>query len=425
MENVLSVLKQRGLIDDVTHEDELINLLYSPTRVYCGFDPTADSLHLGNLVAIMGLAWFQKLGHAPFAIVGGATGMIGDPSGRSQERNLLSEQDIAVNLEGIKKNLLQVLDSNNKEAPLTILNNFDWYKGYGFIPFLRDIGKLFRIGPMLAKDSVKKRMESEEGMSYTEFSYQILQGYDFLHLHDTYGVQIELGGSDQWGNITAGIELVRKVRSKTVYGITFPLLTRSDGKKFGKSESGAIWLSPEKLSPYEFYQHVYRFPDADIPKLLRALTFLPLHQIAKIEESMQQSDYQANTAQKILAEEVTKIVHGQEGLDKALKATAAAKPGGETKLDGAILESISADIPTKNCSRADVVDQKLVDLLALSGLVESKGEARRLVRNGGAYLNNEKISDENFTLEASHLIDGKFLLLGSGKKTKLLVRIEA
>ena len=251
MPNVIDLLEQRGFIDAMTAQD-MSAIANQPLKVYCGFDPTGDSLHLGNLVSIMGLAWFQRCGHTPVALVGGATGLIGDPSGKSHERPVLDEATIRLNLTGIERDLRSVLDFSPGKNQALLVNNLDWYRDVSFITFLRDIGRHFRLGPMLAKESVKTRVQSEEGMSYTEFSYQLLQGYDFYHLYKNEGVNVQLGGSDQWGNITAGTELVRKLSGDSVYGVTFPLLTRSDGKKFGKSEQGAIWLSPEKLSPYQF-----------------------------------------------------------------------------------------------------------------------------------------------------------------------------
>lgn len=422
MRNIIDVLRERGFIEAVTSE-ELRDLADKPLKVYCGFDPTSDSLHVGNLVPMIGLAWFQLLGHTPVAIVGGATGMIGDPSGKSTERQLLDEPAIASNLTGISKNLKTVLDFSLSSNPALLLNNLDWFRNFSFIDFLRDIGKYFRVGPMLAKESVKLRMSSEEGMSFTEFSYQVLQGYDFLHLYDNYGVTVQLGGTDQWGNITAGTELIRKVRGKSAYGITFPLLTRSDGQKFGKSEKGAIWLSADKLSPYEFYQYFFRVPDADVIKMMRLLTFMEMSKIREYESMMLQPGYVSNTAQKRLAEEVTKIVHGEEGLNKALRATQGAAPGAVTKLDAELLESIAGDMPSISLNAHEVVGQKIVDVIVKVGLQASKGDARRLIKNGGVYLNNEKLSDENAGVDQNHLIDGKLLLLAVGKKNKMLIRL--
>lgn len=422
MSNVIDVLKERGFIEALT-SDEIHQLTQKPIKVYCGFDPTAESLHLGNLVAIMGLAWFQRFGHTPFVIVGGATGMIGDPSGKSMERQLLDEETIRKNVLGIAKNFEAILDFNHPTAKPVILNNMDWFKGFSFISFLRDVGKLFRLGPMLAKESVRTRLNSEEGMSFTEFSYQILQGYDFLYLFEQQGVTVQLGGSDQWGNITAGTDLIRKVKGQSAFGITFPLLTRSDGQKFGKSEKGAIWLSPDKLSVYEFYQYLIRVADADVIALMRMLTFMEMSEIRHYEVMMQQPDYVPNTAQKRLAEEVTRLVHGEEGLKRALRATEGAAPGSKTELDAETLESIAADIPSCLMKREQIIGKKILDSLVETGLQTSKGEARRLMKNGGVYINNEKVEDENLIFHDRHLISSRLILLAAGKKNKMLIRL--
>ncbi len=423
MSNVIEVLRERGFIEAISNEEEVRQLTQQPIKVYCGFDPTSDSLHLGNLVAIMGLAWFQHFGHTPVAVIGGATGMIGDPSGKSSERQLLDEANIQHNVKGIQKNLEAILNFNHPTAKPLILNNFDWFKEYSFIGFLRDIGKLFRLGPMLAKESVKTRLDSDEGMSFTEFSYQILQGYDFLYLFQKYQTQIQLGGSDQWGNITAGTELIRKTLGHSAFAITFPLLTRSDGQKFGKSEKGAIWLSSEKLSVYEFYQYLVRVADADVINLMRMLTFMDINEIRKYEAMMKQSDYIPNTAQKRLAKEVTRLVHGEEGLEIALKVTAGAAPGSSAKLDSNILESIAADMPSCTLPINQVINKKLIDLFVEVGLKPSKSETRRLIQQGGAYLNNEKIEDEHFVIQENHLIADRLILLSAGKKSKMLIRL--
>lgn len=423
MADVIAVLKTRGFIDAVTAEDELREKLKAPCKVYCGFDPTGDSLHLGNFVAIMGLAWFQRFGHTPVAIVGGATGMIGDPSGKSTERSLLDEETIARNSIGIQKNLEAILDFGHPTCAAQILNNYDWFKQFSLIGFLRDVGKYFRMGPMLAKDSVKTRLQSEEGLSFTEFSYQLLQGYDFLYLYDHQGVEIQLGGSDQWGNITAGTDLIRKVRGASAYGVTFPLLTRSDGQKFGKSEKGAIWLSPEKLSPYEFFQYLIRVGDADVIRLLRILTFMDLADIQAIADEMQKPGYVANTAQRRLAIEVTRIVHGEEALQTALRVTEGIAPGSKTELNSQMFEQLAVDMPSVTLPLADVQDGKLVDLLVKTGLQTSKGQARRLLQNGGVYLNNRQLADVDYSLGVADIIDGRFVLLSVGKKNKMIVRI--
>lgn len=422
MANVIDILRERGFIEAMTSEEVRL-LAEKPVKVYCGFDPTADSLHLGNLVSIMGLAWFQRCGHTPVAIVGGATGMIGDPSGKSVERNLLDEETLQVNLKGIRKNLETILDFHSDQTQPVILNNFDWFKNFSYIGFLRDVGKLFRLGPMLAKESVKARMNSEEGLSYTEFSYQLLQGYDFLYLHDNHGVMIQLGGSDQWGNITAGTELIRKVHGKSAYGITFPLITRSDGQKFGKSEKGAIWLSPEKLSSYEFYQHLIRVSDEDVIKLMRMVTFMEMGEIRRYEAQMKQSDYIPRTAQKRLAEEVTRLVHGEEGLQRAMKVTESVAPGSKSVLDAETLENLAEDMPHCELKPESVLNKKVIDLLVEISLQPSKSEARKMIRNGGVYINNIKVDDENCVLNNNHLISNRLIMLAAGKKNKMLVKL--
>jgi tyrosyl-tRNA synthetase len=417
MKNLIDLLVERGFIDQMTHQ-ELREKLEKPLKVYVGFDPTADSLHLGNLVPIMGLAWFQKFGHTPVAILGGATGLIGDPSGKSAERNLLDEKTLSHNVSCIDAFLRKILRFSTGPSPL-ILNNYDWLGRFSLIDFLRDVGKQFRIGPMMAKEMVRTRLQSEEGMSYTEFTYQILQSYDFYYLCKNHGVTVQMGASDQWGNITAGIEFNRKLGGDTLYGLTFPLLTRSDGKKFGKSEEGAIWLSSEKLKPYQFYQHLIRVADADVIRLLKMLTFLDMKEIQEIEAGM----HVPNSAQKRLAEEVTRFVHGEEGLETALRVTSGMNPGSEALLSGGLLETLADDMPSIELLLSEVVGQKYVDIAVKIGLVSSKTEGVKLIKNGGAYLNNERISDPSLVLSSSNLIDDAYLLFSAGKKKRMLVKI--
>lgn len=416
MESILTQLKTRGFIESVSDES-LYSALKHPVKLYCGFDPTGESLHVGHLIPILGLVWFQKAGHTPYPLVGGATGMIGDPSGKSKERNLLDEATIQKNVGKIADNLQQLLSFEGDNAAI-LLNNHDWFKTYHFIPFLREVGKLFRMGPMLAKDSVKLRLESEEGMSFTEFCYQVLQGYDFLHLYRTYGVTLQMGGSDQWGNITAGCELVRKAEGAQVHGITFPLLTRSDGKKFGKTEEGAVWLSKEKTSPYDFYQYFYRIPDADVIRMLNLLTFIPQSDIKEIGHRLDEPNY----AQKILAREVTELVHGEEGVKKALQATQLARPGQVANLNREALQTLKRDLPYHALDYSTLVQHPLIDILVRLELQKSKGEARRLVKNGGLYLNNEKIVDDTFKIQEKDFLEDKFLLVSIGKKNRVLIQ---
>ena len=418
MKGLIDTLQERGFIDSIT-SDSISKHLETKQKVYVGFDPTADSLHLGNLVGIIGLRWFQKFGHVPVVVLGGATGRIGDPSGKSHERPLLDDETLSKNVESISKHFERCLDYTDKQTTPVITNNNDWFKKFSFIDFLRDTGKHFRLGTMLAKDSVKTRLNSEEGISFTEFSYQVVQGYDFYHLSENENVTIQMGGSDQWGNITAGMELTRKLSRKEVFGVTFSLLTRSDGKKFGKSEEGAIWLAKEKCSPYKFYQYLFGMPDADVISLLKMLTFLPLEEIEDIRLQMESHP---NIAQRKLAEEVTFYVHGEEGLAIANKVTDAIRPGSKAALDMEILQEVAEDMPSVFMSKSDVSEKKFTEVASESGLCSSKGEALRLIKNGGAYLNNEKILDADFVVQSNHILGDKYVLLGSGKKKKLLIK---
>lgn len=420
--NVIDCLQERGFIDAMTSED-LRKAANHPLKIYCGFDPTADSLHLGNLVPVMGLAWFQKFGHTPYALAGGATGRIGDPSGKSTERNLLDDAALKHNVRCLKASFEQLLSFKEGPKPV-ILDNHDWLGDFSLLDFLRDVGKHFRVGAMMAKENVRARLQSEEGISFTEFSYQILQAYDFHYLNQEYGITVQLGASDQWGNITAGTEFNRKLGGPQLFGLTFPLLTRSDGKKFGKSEEGAIWLSSEKLSPYQFYQHLFRMPDADIIRLLKMLTFLPMDEIRQIEASMQSSGYVANSAQKILATEVTRFVHGEEGLSAAEKVTEGMAPGSQATLNAELLKEFASDMPSATLHRDEVVGQKFVDVAVKMQFLPSKSEATRLIKNGGAYLNNARIQDPTLVISPEDLIDGHFLLFSAGKKNRMILRVK-
>ncbi len=407
--NVLTCLRERGFIEQTT-SDELEHYLNTPQVVYVGFDPTADSLHLGNLVAIMGLAWFEKFGHQAVAIVGGATGMIGDPSGRLNERQLLDLETLQNNVVGITENLLTVLKQPK------VLNNYDWFASMSCLDFLRDVGRQFRIGVMLAKDSVKSRLHSDEGMSFTEFSYQLLQGYDFLYLYQHHNVSIQMGGSDQWGNITAGTDLIRKCTGKAAFGITFPLLVDKDGKKFGKSARGAIWLSAKKLAPYHFYQYLLNINDEDVWKLLRLLTFLPLKEIQMLEEESRTPAYQAGTAQRLLAKELTLIIHKEEGLKEALATTELLKPGHKVTLGESQLQHLADTGHAIEISSEQAPD--FLSVIVACGFAESKGQARRLIQNGGISFNEERVTDEKMPLK-----EGVFLL-SAGKKHKAIVKYQ-
>lgn len=392
-------------------------------KVYCGFDPTAESLHLGNLLGIIVLSWFLRCGHQAVALIGGATARVGDPSGKSIERPELDIDTLEKNILGISKTFSTIFGSSN----VVILNNYDWWKDFSFLDFLKQVGRFARIGTMIAKESVKKRLESEQGLSFTEFSYQLLQGYDFLYLFQNKGVNVQIGGSDQWGNITAGTELIRKIlqpdSDNEAYGLTFPLLLKSDGSKFGKSEDGAIWLSPSMLSRYKFYQYFFSVPDADVIRFLRILTFLDLEEIDELEKDMKRPGYVPNTAQQRLAEEVTRFVHGEDGLNEAVQATEALRPGAETKLDWKTIEAIAEDVPSYSLAYDQVLNVLLVDLSVSAGLFESKSAARRLLKQGGVYLNNNRVDSESKRIEPQDIVDDKVLLLSAGKKNKVVVRI--
>ncbi len=424
MQNVIDILKERGLIGKTT-SDEVRDKLASSVRVYCGFDPTADSLHLGNMVLIMGLAWFQRCGHTPVAIVGGATGMIGDPSGKSTERNLLDLDTLQRNAESIRADIERILLRDASLAKPLFFNNLDWFRNFSFIDFLRDVGKHFRVGVMLSKESVQARLRSEDGISFTEFSYQLLQGYDFYHLFQHHGVTVQLGGSDQWGNITSGLDLIKKITGKTVYGVTLPLLTKSNGQKFGKSERGAIWMNPDKLSAYELYQQLIRIEDADVVKLLRMLTFVDMARIHDVEYQMKQPGYSPNSAQKLLAREVVELIHGDEGLKKALAATEGMRPGHSGELDVALIESLITSVPSKCLANHDVIHHKLIDVIARAGFLPSKSEARRMIKGGGLYINNCKITDDEYVISEADVIGSKFVLLAFGKKNKAVIQVGA
>ena len=418
MDNVIKALQKRGFIDSVAG-DELDRVAEKPLRVYVGFDPTADSLHLGNLIGIVSLRWFENFGHTPVVLLGGGTGKIGDPSGKDKERPLLTKQQIEANGLAIRAQFENCL----KQAEY--FDNDDWLSSFGLVDFLRDVGKHFRLGPMLSKESVRLRLESEEGMSFTEFTYQMLQGYDFYHLFKHHEVSVQVGGSDQWGNITAGIDLTRKLCGSSVYGMTFPLLVRSDGKKFGKSEGGAIWLDPKKTSPYKFYQYLYKVPDKDVGQLMRLLTFMDLDEIIDYEERMASGSIAAFEAQKRLAEEVTRFVHGEEGLEAALKVTEVAAPGAEAILSVEAIEAVLNDMERVCFEKGEALGVRLSELVAKAGFMTSKSEVSRLIKGGGAYLNNQKLIDPAYSLKEDDLVGGKYCIFGAGKKRKILFVVES
>ncbi len=423
--DLMADLRWRGLIHQTTDEQELDRLLRTPPQVvYAGFDPTADSLHVGHLLGVVMLRRFQQYGHAPIAVVGGATGMIGDPSGKSEERNLLSVEALQHNVEAIKQQMQRLLDFTPGPNAARLVNNFDWMSGFTYLEFLRDVGKNFPVNVMLAKDSVKSRLErSDSGLSYTEFSYMLLQAYDFVHLYDTYQCRIQLGGSDQWGNITAGIDLARRMRSVQLYGATWPLLTKADGSKMGKTESGTVWLSAERTSPYQFYQYWIRQTDEDAAKCLRFLTDLPHEEILALDELRAKQPDQRDS-QRRLAEALTRLVHGEAGLKTAELATQIFF-GAEIKdLTEQQLTEIFADVPSTEMARSRLESGELtvVEALAEVKLVKSKGEGRRAIEQGGAYINNARVTAVDQKLGAEHLIGGNIIVLRRGKANYALLR---
>jgi tyrosyl-tRNA synthetase len=421
MRNVVETLKERGLFEDCTSPD-LVKFVESPTAVYAGFDPTSSSLQVGNFVTIMALAHFQRCGHKVVALAGGATGMIGDPSGKASERKLLTPDQVQENLVGVRENLSRFLDFESKTAPARFVNNNDWMQRFTFVDFLRDVGKHFRMGTMLGKESVRARLESEAGMSYCEFSYQLLQAYDFLHLQETEGCRIQIGGSDQWGNITAGVDLIRKLKGVEAYGLTFPLICDSSGQKFGKSEGNAIYLDANRTSYYDFYQFFIRTEDTDVIRFLNIFTFLSLGEIEDIAREMQAAP-EKRLAQKTLAEAMTRTVHGPDGLAVALRASEVLFGGGMDGLKAGDLLRIFAHVASTEMTMDALRDAPVVDVAAACGLCKSKGEARRLMAEGGLYVNNVRIADIAARITGDMLVDGRVLVLRSGKKTFHLVKV--
>lgn len=413
-------LVARGLVQSVS-DPEIEKMLETPQTIYCGFDPSASSLQAGNLVSIMMLRRLQLAGHRVIALVGGATGLIGDPSGKSAERNMLTVEQVAENKKGIRENLARILDFDGPNAA-RMVDNYEWYSGLSAIAFLRDVAVNFRVPQMLAKESVKKRLEASEGaLTFTEFSYQILQGNDFLHLYDAYGCTMEVGGADQWGNITAGTDLVRKMRGRSVYGLTFPLLLDGTGKKFGKSEGNAMFMSAEKTSVYDWYQFFLRSADEDVIRYLKVFSLRPLDEIAELERQMK-ANPEARIPQKALAEELTALVHGAAGLKTARGATQALF-GGDVAGKGADeLETIFKDVKSAERARADVVGKPVWAVAAQAGMFKSNGEARRMAQQGGLSLNGAK-ADAARVFAEGDLVEGRVAVLRSGKKNFFLLRV--
>lgn len=423
--NAFDELKWRGLVYDCFEGvDDL--LAREKVTVYNGFDATADSLHVGHLVPLIALARLQRFGHHPIALAGGGTSMIGDPSGKTSERQLLSVAQIEANVDAIKQQLAHFLDFDVKSNPARVINNADWLLSLPLIEFLRDTGKHFTVNYMIAKDSVRNRIDREEGISFTEFSYMLLQSYDFLHLHDKEGCKLQTGGSDQWGNITAGVELIRKVRGgeKQAYGMVYPLITKADGTKFGKTESGTVWLAAHRTSPYRFYQFWLNADDRDVVNYLKLFTFLPQDQVQELQVSVQERPEQRE-AQRVLAREMTGLVHGQTALERAMQASQALFGGDITGLTGDDIQDIFAEVPSSQFARQQLegAGANIVDLLVDSGFLKSKGEARRAIAEGGINLNNQRVSEPGQMVTLSSLLDGRFLVLRRGKKSYFLVKV--
>ena len=425
MSDIFAELTWRGLVHQTTDDENLPAWLAGENRtLYAGFDPTADSLHVGHLVALLVLRRFQRAGHRPIALVGGATGMIGDPTGKSEERNLLSVEALQANITGMQEQMQAFLDFDCGANSAILLNNFDWISEFSYIDFLRDVGKNFPVGTMLAKDSVKSRLGRDDvGLSYTEFSYMLLQAYDFVHLNEHYGCQLQVGGSDQWGNITAGIDLARRMRSVSLYGMTCPLLLTSDGTKMGKTESGAVWLSAERTSPYQFYQYWINVEDLDAGRCLRMLTELPEEEVNALDTA-RKTEPEKRESQRRLAEDLTSLVHGESGLAAAQRATEIFFGAEISDLDDAQLGQIFADVPSKELSRERLSGEGLniTDALCESGLAKSKSDARRTVEQGGAYVNNRRIESIKVQLGTGDLASRSIMVLRSGKKRYALLR---
>jgi tyrosyl-tRNA synthetase len=417
---ILDELRWRGLLADCTDIDALTQrVAQGPVTVYAGFDPTSDSLHVGNLVPLFALRRFQLHGHRPIALAGGSTGMIGDPSGKSEERNLLTLDQLAHNLDGIRPQLEKFLDFGVASNPARLVNNVDWTASVGVLDFLRDVGKHVSVNAMVAKDSVRTRIETREaGISFAEFSYMLLQGFDFYHLRKTYDCELQVGATDQWGNITVGIELTRKKLGATVWGLVFPLLTKADGTKYGKTAEGAVWLDPGRTSRYRFYQFFVNADDADVGKLLRTLTFLPREEIESLETA-HQARPEARAAQKALARELTLLVHGPDGLEAATRASEILFGGSLDGVSEEVFGDVVGEVPTQDLDVARLASagSPLIDLLVHAGLCSSKSQARKDIDGGGVYLNNARVAEGSRSVTTSDLLFGKYLLLRKGKRT--------
>jgi len=423
--NLIEELRWRGLIQDIMPgtEDQLKKEM---TSAYIGFDPTADSLHIGSLVPILLLVHLQKAGHKPYALVGGATGMVGDPSGKSEERNLLSEEVLQKNQEGVKKQLMQYLDFNPElKNAAEMVNNYDWFKDFTFLDFIRDVGKHITVNYMMSKDSVKKRLEGETGMSFTEFTYQLVQGYDYYWLNKNKNCKLQMGGSDQWGNIVTGTELIRRKSGGEAFAFTCPLITKADGGKFGKTETGNVWLDPIRTTPYQFYQFWLNASDVDGEKWIKIFTFLAQSEI-NLLLAEHKEDAAKRILQKKLAEEVTKFVHGDEALAEAIATTEKLFLNQSASADSLSIEDLKG---MEGIIKIDYPKEKIeagidvVSFLAEATIFPSKGEARKLVQGGGVSINRKKVENIDLKIELSLLLHNQYLLVQKGKKNYYLVSI--
>ncbi len=421
--SILEELKWRGLIADCTDAVELAKKISAPVTLYAGFDPTADSLHVGNLVPLLALRRFQLLGHHPIALAGGATGSIGDPSGKTAERQLLTKEILDRNIASVKVQLAKLLDFDTKQNPARLVDNSSWFVGVSYLDFLRDIGKHFSVNQMVAKESVRARMEDREvGISYTEFSYMLLQAFDFMVLARDHGCELQIGGSDQWGNITAGIELTRKKLGKHVFGLTLPLITNADGTKFGKTEAGAVWLDPKRTSVYKFYQFWINTDDRDVIRYLKHFTFLSQEEIAALEKKHVENPG-AREAHKALAKVATDLIHGANATAEAIRASEILFGGELTGISESTFNDIVGEVPTKEVEKAKLEGAgfPLVELLVHSDLCSSKGQARKDIEGGGVNINNVREVSAARAVTSNDLLFGKHILLRKGKKNYVVV----
>jgi tyrosyl-tRNA synthetase len=423
MTNLYDELAWRGMMSEST--DGLSDLLArEPVTAYIGFDPTASSLHVGSLLTVMGLARLQRFGHNPIAIVGGGTGMIGDPSGKSQERKLLSRDQLEENVAGIKRQLERFLDFDAGPNRARIVNNAEWLASFDLLGFLRDTGKYFTVNYMLQKESVSRRLESEEGISYTEFSYLLLQARDFLELSDRYGCALQMGGSDQWGNITAGIDLIRRLRGKKAHGLVWPLMTTASGGKFGKTEAGTIWLDPERTSPFQLYQFWLNTEDRDVVSYLKLFTFLDRAAIGELEAATKSAP-EKREAQRVLAREVTTLVHGAGEVEKAVRGSEQLFSKNAFDLPVEALLSSLSDAPSTNVTMQMIGEERpIVQWLVETKLASSRSEATRLIRGGGIYVNDVAVTDEKQRLTPGDVWQNVLVVLGKGRRSKHVLKIE-